>query len=139
MRKVVLALLLGWGIQASAWETFTHHTIYGTTDEPVIVSFTPGEVEPGVADAASTFNMQLRSVERPEIHALPDVTHDGETVRYNIHVTIPRTGHWFADIRACNEGGCSRWASMERGEDVANGQSKWIYGYVAPPTGGGVD
>ncbi len=141
---IVLILVLA-AMPLFAWEYRDFRTLYGTTNTPVWACFSKDD-STGIT---RWFELQLRSVERTETISLPDVP-TTIAVTYEVPVTVPKTGHWFLDVRACNDIGCSGWLSIENQRVITtttcnskpvtdDGSPSWIYGYIAPPSGGVVN
>jgi hypothetical protein len=63
----------------------------------------------------------------------------GEVTVPQITLSLPKSGHWVIEARACNAVQCSDWANSEANGRV-NGADRawWVHAWMSAPTGGGI-
>lgn len=129
---LILFLTLTVSSVRAEWQAITNVTYFGTTDQEIVVSW---EAPP----EATEFDLQMYHVEQKRNLAI------ATTPNKEMHLTIPRTGHYIIKIRAKKPDSDnptewieSTWAeSDDETYATVDGQPKgwWVYGYPAPAGG----
>lgn len=122
IKRAIIILLFFCGA-AFAYEGLDYFTYFGTTAETYTVTW--------AADPNALINhVRLFNHEKNIYVDLGSTTGS----QWDIH--LPKTGHYSAEVRSCNDNGCSEWSKSidpDRAKVNDNPRAWWIYGYVAPP------
>ena len=78
---------------------------------------------------ADMYEVRVQHVETEQIFIV------GETSGLSINYILPKTGHYIFRVRAMNDYGSSDWAYTTNPENVADGNTFWIYSQIPPVTG----
>ena len=129
--SIVFIIFVTWAafaLEVVNLESVDYVTYFLTTDKSVIVSWDEQA-------AAQYYEVRLYHVEREdEVSA-----GSGRTKKNSITFQLPRSGHFIAKIRACNDDldpPCSDWSeSIDPEIAKVNGEPRawWLYGHVAGP------
>lgn len=125
----ILTLLLTSSIAFAEWEKKDYVTYFGTTDKSITCAW-------DAVENAQGYQVELYHVERDSITRIAS---EGLTDT-QIEINLPRSGHFVARIRACEDyptcENYSEWSESINPEvATVDGEARgwWIYGHVAPP------
>lgn len=131
---VLTLLLFALASTCYGMELYPHYTYALHTGKEIAVAW-------DLSEDATYYNVRARIMEQEDVVTNLAWNNIKDTM---ITMVIPRGGHWEIQVQACNDDKmCSLWSSSTNPDSTPligdEPQTWWVYGYLAPPTGGGVE
>ena len=109
--------------------SFNHNLYFIPTAEAITVAW-------DASTGAEWYELQLFEVRKDRYLAVVD--RDGNDADLVCSFKLPGSGHYFMEVRACNQESCSEWVSSKDQEIEQDPNGWWLFGHPSAPTGGGI-
>jgi len=83
---------------------------------------------------ADRYELQLYEIRKNRYHNIEDAVDTDLVCSFK----LPGSGHYFIEVRACNQDGCSDWADSKDQKTAQDPNGWWLFGHPSAPTGGGI-